>query len=137
MPKSGTVSIDLKVSLMGQGLVTICLAAILAVMFYVQLSLWLFLGAFVVLVLIWAWLMHRINRFRWRRLTLSQHGDQVVLIARDKYREAGKLKRRYIVSSLISCFSVEGERGRHLLCLFPDSTDQGSWRRLVASLKAH
>lgn len=135
MPTGGTLSVDLKVSLLGQGLVTVLAGTALAVIFFLQISIWIFLGALVVIALIWAWLMHRINRFRWRRIVVSQKGNQVVLISRDKHREAGRLKRRLIISPLVSCFSVEGDQGHHWLCLFSDSAETSSWRRLVALLK--
>ncbi|MFW5926587.1 MAG: protein YgfX [Wenzhouxiangella sp.] len=135
MARSGTRSVDLKVSLLGQGLVTVAIAAILVAIFFIQVSLLVFLGALVVLVAIWAWLMQRINTFRWRRLTVSHDGEQVILIGRDKYREAGRIARRYAINPLVCCFSVEGERGRHLLCLFSDSTASGQWRKLVDVLK--
>lgn len=135
MPKGGTLSVDLRISLLGQGLVTLVAGIALATVFFLQLSLWIFLVSFVVIALIWAWLIHRINQFRWRRLVISQHGEQVVLVGRDKYREAGRLDRRLVVSALVSCFSVRGERGRRWLCLFSDSTDRASWQRLVALLK--
>lgn len=130
MAKGGTVSVDLKVSLFGQGVVTVFLAILLALGFYLQLDIWVFLGILVGLIVVWAWLMHRINRFRWRRLVLSSSGDQIVLIGRDKYREAGRIGRKLIVSSFVTCFRVNGERHRYWLCLFADSTDDTSWRRL-------
>jgi len=130
MAKGGTVSIDLKVSLYGQGVVTILAAIVVAIVFYLQLDIWFFLGVLIAMVLVWAWLMHRINGFRWRRLVLSHGGEQIVLIGRDKYREAGRLGRRLIVSSFVTCFSVKGERRRYWLCLFADSTDKADWKRL-------
>ena len=130
MAKGGTVSIDLKVSLFGQGIVTILAAVVVAVAFYLQLDIWFFLGVLVAMIVLWAWLMHRINRFRWRRLVLSHKGDQIVLIGRDKYREAGRLGRRVIVSSFVTLFSVRGERRRYWLCLFADSADSADWKQL-------
>lgn len=135
MTKSGTLAVDLKVSLLGQGLVTVVIALIVAVIFFIQASLMVFLGGMIVLLALWAWLMHRINTFRWRRLTLSHDGEHVVLIGRDKYREAGRIGRRFIINPAICCFRVEGERRRYLLCLFSDSTDSTHWRKLVATLK--
>ncbi len=133
--KGGTISVDLKVSLFGQGVVTILAAIVVAVAFYLQLDIWFFLAVLVAMILLWAWLMHRINRFRWRRLVLSHSGDQVVLIGRDKYREAGHFGRRLIVSSFVTCFSVKGERRRYWLCLFADSTDAASWKHLREMLQ--
>ncbi len=130
MTKGGTLTTDLKVSLFGQGIVTVLAGLVVAVMFYLQFSLWGFLGALVAVILVWAWLMHRINRFRWRRLVISHHGEQVVLIGRDKYREAGRIGKRLVVSPFVCCFSVHGERHRYWLCLFADSTDSSSWRKL-------
>ncbi len=130
MAKGGTGSIDLKVSLYGQGVVTVLVAIVVAVAFYLQLDIWFFLAVLVAMILLWAWLMHRINQFRWRRLVLSQSGDQIVLIGRDKYREAGRLGRRLLVSSFVTCFSVNGERRPYWLCLFADSTDKPGWKRL-------
>jgi hypothetical protein len=130
MAKGGTVSVDLKVSLFGQGIVTVLLAGVLAVAFYIQLDIWVFLAVLVGLIVLWAWLMHRINRFRWRRIVFSSTGDQVVLIGRDKYREAGRLGRRLIVSPFVSCFRVKGERRGYWLCLFADSADDQDWKRL-------
>lgn len=135
MSKSGTLSVDLKVSLLGQGLVTVLLALVVAVIFFVQASLLVFLGALVVLLAVWAWLMQRINGFRWRRLALSHDGEHVVLIGRDKYREAGRISRRFLISPAVCCFRVEGERRPYLLCLFSDSADSADWRKLVAALK--
>lgn len=135
MSKSGTLSVNLKVSLLGQGLVTVLLALVVAVVFFIQASLLVFLGALVVLLAVWAWLMQRINGFRWRRLALSHDGEHVVLIGRDKYREAGRISRRFLINPAVCCFRVEGERRRYLLCLFSDSTDSADWRKLVAALK--
>lgn len=136
MPKSGTLSVDLKVSLLGQGVATVLIAGILAVIFFLQASLLAFLLALVALLALWAWLMQRINRFRWRRLTVSHDGGQIILISRDKYREAGRIARRYLISPAACCFTVEGDRGRHLLCLFPDSTGRSAdWRKLVTALR--
>ncbi len=136
MTKGASLSADLKVSLFGQGLVTILAALVVAVIFYLQVSLWAFLIVLVGVILVWAWLMHRINRFRWRRLVISHHGEQIVLIGRDKYREAGRLGRRLVVSPFVSCFSVHGERHRYWLCLFADSTDAATWRKLREQLAA-
>ena len=130
MAKGGTVSVDLKVSLYGEGVVTVMAAIVVAVAFYLQLDIWFFLAVLAAMIFLWAWLMHRINRFRWRRLVLSHGGEQVVLISRDKYREAGRIGRRLIVSSFVTCFRVRGERRPYWLCLFADSTDSTSWKRL-------
>ena len=136
MPKGGSLSVDLKVSLLGQGVVTVLAAVVVAVIFYLQVSLWAFLAVLVAVILVWAWLMHRINRFRWRRLVVSHHGDQIVLIGRDKYREAGRFGKSLVISPFVSCFSVHGERHRYWLCLFADSTDSTSWRKLRELLSA-
>lgn len=130
MAKGGTLAVDLKVSLFAQGTVTVLCALVVAVIFYLQFSLWIFLAALLAIILVWAGLMHRINRFRWRRLVISHHGAQIVLIGRDKYREAGRLGKRLAISPFVSCFSVHGERHRYWLCLFADSTDAASWRKL-------
>ncbi|QOC21083.1 hypothetical protein IC757_08400 [Wenzhouxiangella sp. AB-CW3] len=136
MAKSGTLSVDLKVSLYGQGLVTVLLAVVVALAFYLQLGIWIFLGVLLAMILIWGWLMHSINRFRWRRLVLSHSGEQIVLIGRDKYREAGRLGRCLVVSPFVTCFRVNGERRRYWLCLFADSTDRVGWKRLRETLKS-
>jgi hypothetical protein len=135
MAKGCTVSVDLKVSLYGQGVVTVLAAIVVAVAFYLQLDIWFFLAVLVAMILLWASLMHRINRFRWRRLVLSHGGEQVVLISRDKYREAGQIGRRLIVSAFVICIRVLGERRPYWLCLFADSTDSASWKRLREMLR--
>lgn len=136
MTRSGTLSVDLKVSLLGQGLVTVLAGAVLAVIFFLQLSLWLFLGTLFVVALIWAWVMHRLTTFGWRRLVLSHHGNRIILISRDKHRETGQLQRRLILSPLLACLQVRTEHGRRRrLCLFPDSTDETGWKHLLALLR--
>ncbi len=134
MPATGTLSIAIRTSLLGQGMVTIVFALAIAVVFYLQLSLWIFLAVLLVTIVLWGLIIHRVNRNPWRRIVISQQGRQAVLVS-DHARESGTISPRTRVWSGLVVLVVDTPKKRRRLWLFSDSADGSDWKRLVDSLR--
>lgn len=135
MQSAGTLSISLKPSLLGQGLVTVLAGLAIMALFYLQVNILLFLGLLVVIGMLWAWEIHRMNRMPWKKLLVTG-GQQVILVDRKKHRHSGHIAARPFVSPALICLSVRFNTGsRRFLCLFGDSADRDDMRRLAAALR--
>ncbi len=135
MQSAGTLSIELKSSLLGQGLVTVLAALAVVVLFFLQINFWLFLGLMLAIGLIWAREIHRMNRRNWRRLLLASGGN-VILVDKKKHRHPGRIAARPFVSPFMVCMVIRFNKGgRTVLCLFSDSAESGEVRRLAAALR--
>jgi hypothetical protein len=130
MKTTGALTLEIRPSLLGQGLVTILAGAGLATVFYVQPSLMVFLVAALVIGAAWSWLLLRLNRPTWRRVVISHQADQVVLIGQGKQRHSGKFSRRLINTGLLVIFSMSDQHGSHRVWLFGDSADRAALARL-------
>ena len=130
MPAPRQAKVELKVSLLGQGAITALAIMVLAGTFYARPDFAVFAVMLVGVALVWAWLLHRMNRLPWRRILISPDG-QVVLVARDRHTETGRLAGRPVVAPFLICFSVRIKSGqKRRLWVFPDSTDGEGFRRL-------
>ncbi|GEM_PF-3434292 len=135
MQSAGTLSIELKSSLLGQGLVTVLAGLAIVALFYLQINFWLFVGIMLAIGVVWAWEIHRMNRRRWKRLLVSS-GGQVVLVDRKNHRHPGKISARPFVSPALTCLLIRFNTGRRTsLCLFADSAETDDLRRLAAALR--
>jgi hypothetical protein len=130
MKTSGALTLEVKPSLLGQGLVTLIAGIALATVFYLRPSLVVFLVAAVIIGLLWAWRLNRFNRLPWRRVVVSQNADQIVLLGHGKQRHSGHLKRCLLNTDLLVGFSMADEHGTHRVWLFPDNIGKPTFQRL-------
>ncbi len=135
MKTTGALTLDIKPSLLGQGLATLIAGIALAAVFYLRPSLVVFLVAAVIIGLVWAWRLQRFNRVPWRKVVVSQAGDQVVLLGHGKQRHSGHFKRSLLNTGLLVGFSMADEHGTHRVWLFPDNINKPDFQRLRQILK--
>jgi hypothetical protein len=130
MKKSGALTLDIRPSLLGQGLVTMLACLAFLVIFYLQPSILLFGVMALAIAGLWAWRIARLNKPRWRRVVVSHTGDQVTLTGKGKLRRSGHLDKAMLNTGLLAGFSVSTEQGRQQVWLFPDNVDGDGFRRL-------
>ncbi len=121
MRKTGAITLDVKPSLLGQAVVTLLAGVALAVAFYVQPPLLVFLVVAIAVGLLWAWRIAAFNKPRWRRVVVATHGDQIVLSGKGKQRVSGHLAKRKLDSGMLVGFSVNSDEGQHSVWLFADN----------------
>ena len=136
MRKAGALTLDIKTSLLGQGLATVLAGILLATVFYARPGFVIFVIGAVVIFLLWAFCLQRLNRPRWRRVVISQNGQQVVLFGKGKRKHSGKLNGKLLDSGLLVAFSMSDDEGSHRVWLFPDNADRDSFKRLREILAA-
>lgn len=135
MRKITALTLKIKPSLLGQALVTIIAGAALAVFFYVQPPLVVFVVAALVIGLLWAWRIAAFNKPRWRRVVVSTHGDQITLSGHGKQRIVGHFGGGLIDTSLLVGFKVKNDQGIHRVWLFVDNVEPEDYVHLREQLR--
>ncbi len=130
MRKAGALTLDIKASLLGQGLATVVAGILLAAVFYARPGFIIFVIGAVVIFLLWAVCLQKLNRPRRRRVVVSQNGQQVVLFGKRKQKHSGKFKGKLIDTPLLVVFSMSDDEGSHRVWLFADNADGESFKRL-------
>ena len=130
MKKTGALTLDIRPSLLGQGLMTMIAGFALAVIFYLQTSILMFVILAVAIGLLWAWRIARLNKPRWRRVVVSHTGDHVTLTGKGKLRRNGVIGKIIFNTGLLTGFSVTTDQGDQQVWLFPDNVEGDGFRRL-------
>jgi len=137
MRKTTALTLDVKPSLLGQAIVTVIAGAALAVFFYVQPPLLVFIGAALAIGLLWAWRIAAFNKPRWRRVVVATHGDQITLTRGGKQRIVGHFGGGLIDTGLLVGFKVKADAGSHRVWLFVDNVEAENFTRLREQLRKH
>ncbi len=135
MRKTTALTLDVKPSLLGQAVVTIIAGTALAVFFYLQPPLLVFVGAALAIGLLWAWRIAAFNKPRWRRVVVSTHGDQITLSGHGKQRFVGHFGGGLIDTGLLVGFKVKADAGIRRVWLFVDSVEAEDFVRLREQLR--
>jgi len=130
MRKTGALTLDIRPSLLGQGLATLLAGILLAAAFYIRPGFVIFVVAALIIFVLWAVCLQKFNRPRWRRVVISQNGEQVVLLGHGKRKHSGRFKGKLVNSGLLVAFSMSDNEGSHRVWLFPDNADRESFKRL-------
>ena len=136
MRKTGALTLDIKPSLLGQGLATLLAGILLAAAFYIRPGFVIFVVAALIIFVLWALCLHKFNRPRWRRVVVSQNGEQVVLLGHGKRKHSGRFKGKLVNSGMLVGFSMSDNQGSHRVWLFPDNADGEGFKRLREILAA-
>ena len=134
MKKTGALTLDIRPSLLGQGLMTMIAGFALAVIFYLQTSILMFVILALAIGLLWAWRIARLNKPRWRRVVVSHAGDHITLTGKGKLRRNGHLGKVMLNTGLLTGFSVKTEQGDQQVWLFPDNVGSDGFRRMREQL---
>jgi hypothetical protein len=135
MKKTGALTLDIRPSLLGQGLATLLAVLAFLVVFYLQASILLFVLVALAIAGLWAWSIVRLNKPRWRRVVVAHTGDQVTLTGKGKLRRSGHLQKATLNSGLVTGFKVDTEQGKQQVWLFADSVEGDGFRRMRELLK--
>lgn len=130
MRKSGALTLDIKPSLLGQGLVTLLAGIVLATIFYIRPGFTVFLITALIIFVLWAVCLQRLNRPRWRRVVVSHNGEQLVLLGHGKRKHSGHFKGKLLNTGMLVAFSMSDQEGSHRAWLFADNADRESFQRL-------
>jgi hypothetical protein len=130
MKKTGALTLDIRPSLLGQGIATLLAVLAFLVVFYLQASILVFIVLALAIAALWAGAIVRINKPRWRRVVVAHTGDQVTLTGKGKLRRSGHLDRAILNSGLVAVFRVNTEQGAQRVWLFPDSAQGDGFRHL-------
>ena len=121
MPAKRKLTVQLKTSLLNQGLVTLLAMLVLAAIFYARPGFAVFVVAALIIAAIWAWQVNRINQRRWRKLLIAPD-RHLTLVDRQGHAYPGRLKGRARSTPLFTWIAIRlDEGGTQRLCLFPDS----------------
>ena len=134
MKTTGSLTLDIRPSLLAQGLATLLAGFGLAAVFYIQPNLFAFIGVAVAIGLLWAWAIKKLNTPRWLKLVLSTHGDQITLIGRGKARKIGHVSGIGISNGLATAIKVTMDDHTQTVWVFADSSEGDGYKRLRARL---
>ena len=134
MKTTGAITLDIRPSLLGQGIATLLAGIGLAVVFYVQPHIVAFIVTAVAIGLAWAWAIQRLNTPRWLKVVVSTHGDQITLIGRGKARKIGHIHGTGVSNGLVTAIDVRIEDQHQKVWVFADSSEGDGYKRLRARL---
>ena len=135
MPVKRKLTVQLKTSLFHQGLVTLLAMVALAGMFYAGPGFVVFVVAALIIAVIWAWQVNRINQRRWRKLLIAPD-RHLTLVDRHGHAYPGRLKGRARSTPLFTWITIRLDEGMtRRLCLFPDSASDLNLGQIRAALE--